>query len=149
MELKKDLIHEIHAIIATARDRAIRSVDTERVLMYWQIGKVIFEEEQQGKERAGYGNFLIKSLSADLQPQFGSGFSVRQLERNRQFYRTFPIASALRTQLNWTHYKTLISIDNEDKREFYIAETTKNNWTVMERPYTISILLHFYGYRQR
>lgn len=132
MELKKELIHEIHAIIATARDRAIRSVDTERVLMYWQIGKVIFEEEQQGKERAGYGDFLIKSLSEDLQPQFGSGFSVRQLERNRQFYRTFPIASALRTQFNWTHYKTLISIDNEDKREFYIAETTKNNWTARQ-----------------
>lgn len=132
MELKKELIHEIHAIISTARDRAIRSVDSERVLMYWQIGKVIFEEEQQGKERAGYGDFLIKSLSKDLQPQFGSGFSVRQLERNRQFYRTFPIASALRTQLNWTHYKTLISIDNEDKREFYIAETTKNNWTARQ-----------------
>lgn len=132
MELKKELIHEIHAIISTARDRAIRSVDTERVLMYWQIGKVIFKEEQQGKERAGYGDFLIKSLSKDLQPQFGSGFSVRQLERNRQFYRTFPIASALRTQLNWTHYKTLISIDNEDKREFYIAETTKNNWTARQ-----------------
>ena len=98
MELKKELIHEIHAIIATARDKAIRSVDTERVLMYWQIGKVIFEEEQQGNDRAGYGNFLIKSLSESLQPQFGSGFSVRQLERNRQFYRTFPIASALRTQ---------------------------------------------------
>jgi hypothetical protein len=71
-------------------------------------------------------------LSEDLQPQFGSGFSVRQLERNRQFYRTFPIADALRTQLNWTHYKTLISIDNEDKREFYIAETTKNNWTARQ-----------------
>jgi predicted nuclease of restriction endonuclease-like (RecB) superfamily len=132
MELKKELIHEIHAIISTARDRAIRSVDTERVLMYWQIGKVIFEEEQHGRDRAGYGDFLIKSLSEDLQPQFGSGFSVRQLERNRQFYRTFPIASALQTQLNWTHYKTLISIDNEDKREFYIAETTKNNWTARQ-----------------
>lgn len=72
-------------------------------MMYWQIGKVIFEEEQQGKERAGYGDFLIKSLSENLQPQFGTGFSVRQLERYRQFYRTFAIASALRTQFSWTH----------------------------------------------
>ena len=104
MELRKDLIEHIQQIIATSRERANRSVDTERVLMYWQIGKVIFEEEQQGKERAGYGDFLIKSLSENLQPQFGSGFSYRQLNWYRQFYRSFPIASALRTQLSWTHY---------------------------------------------
>ena len=129
MQLKKELIQQIQSIIATAKDRAIRSVDTERVLMYWQIGKVILEEEQEGKERAGYGEFLIKSLSETLQPQFGSGFSIRQLERYRQFYRSFPITSALRTQFSWTHYKTLISIANQDKKEFYIAEAAKNTWT--------------------
>lgn len=122
MQLKKDLIDQVQSIIANAKDRAIRSVDTERVIMYWQIGKVIFEEEQQGKERAGYGEFLIKSLADALQSQFGSGFSVRQLEKSRQFYRLFPIASALRAQFSWTHYKIFISIDNQDKREFYIAE---------------------------
>jgi predicted nuclease of restriction endonuclease-like (RecB) superfamily len=100
--------------------------------MYWQIGKVIFEEEQEGKDRAEYGKYLIKSISEIFQPQFGTGFSIRQLERYRQFYRTFPIASALRTQLSWTHYKTLISIDNQDKREFYLAEATKNNWTARQ-----------------
>jgi hypothetical protein len=102
MLIKKELIQQIHSIIATAKDRAIRSVDTERVLMYWQIGKVIFEEEQQGKDRADYGKYLIKSISETFQPQFGSGFSIRQLERYRQFYRTFPITSALRTQFSWT-----------------------------------------------
>lgn len=100
--------------------------------MYWQIGKVIFEEEQEGKERAGYGEFLIKSLSEYLQPQFGSGFSYRQLNWYRQFYRTFPIVSALRTQFSWTHYKTLISIDNQDKRAFYLTEADKNNWTARQ-----------------
>ena len=99
MELRKDFIQQIQNIIANANERAIRRVDSERVLMYWQIGKLIFEEEQQGKERANYGQFLIKSISQNFQPQFGTGFSVRQLERYRQFYRTFPIASALRTQL--------------------------------------------------
>ncbi len=132
MLIKQELIQQIQSIIATAKDKAIRSVDTERVLMYWQIGKVIFEEEQQGKERAGYGDFLIKSLSETLQPQFGSGFSYRQLNWYRQFYRSFPIVSALRTQFSWTHYKTLISIDNQDKREFYIAEASKNNWTARQ-----------------
>lgn len=132
MQLKNELIKQIHSIIANAKDRAIRSVDTERVLMYWQIGKVILEEEQEGKERAGYGEFLLKSLAETLQPQFGSGFSIRQLEMCRQFYRTFPITNALRSQLSWTHYRTLIRIDNKDKREFYIAETEKNNWTARQ-----------------
>ncbi|HEX9152049.1 MAG TPA: DUF1016 N-terminal domain-containing protein [Flavobacterium sp.] len=108
MELKKEIIHEIHAIIATARDRAIRSVDTERVLMYWQIGKVIFEEEQEGKERAGYGVFLIKSLANTLEPEYGTGFSYRQLNLFRQFFRTFPIVNALRSQFSWTHYRMWI-----------------------------------------
>ena len=132
MQLKKEFIQQIQAIIATAKDRAIRSVDTERVLMYWQIGKVILEEEQEGKERAGYGEFLIKSLAEALQPQFGSGFSYRQLNLFRQFYRSFPIVNALRSQFSWTHYRTLIRIDNQDKMEFYIAEAAKNNWTARQ-----------------
>ncbi|MBN8574810.1 MAG: DUF1016 family protein [Candidatus Kapabacteria bacterium] len=127
-----NVFEQIKAIIANAQAKAIRSVDTERVLMYWQIGKVIFEEEQQGKDRADYGKYLIKSISEAFQPTLGTGFSVRQLERYRQFYRSFPIASALRTQFSWTHYKNLISIDNQDKREFYIAEADKNNWTARQ-----------------
>jgi len=132
MLIKQDLIQQIQAIIATAKDRAIRSVDNERVLMYWQIGKVIFEEEQQGKDRADYGKYLIKSISETFQPQFGTGFSIRQLEMNRQFYKTFPITNALRSQFSWTHYRTLIRIDNQDKREFYITEASKNNWNARQ-----------------
>jgi predicted nuclease of restriction endonuclease-like (RecB) superfamily len=75
---------------------------------------------------------LIKSISDDFQPQFGSGFSVRQLERYRQFYRMFPIASTLRSQFSWTHYKLLLSVDNADKRDFYIAEAEKNNWSARQ-----------------
>ncbi|WP_118972893.1 PDDEXK nuclease domain-containing protein [Taibaiella koreensis] len=132
MQLNTQIIFQIQKIIASARDKAIRSVDTHRVVMYWEIGKVIFEEEQQGKDRAGYGEYLIRSLSEQLQPQFGNGFSIRQLERYRQFFRMFPITSALRTQFSWTHYKLLIAIDNQDKRSFYIAEAEKNNWTARQ-----------------
>jgi predicted nuclease of restriction endonuclease-like (RecB) superfamily len=132
MELRKDFIHAIQSIIAAAKDRAIRSVDTERVLMYWQIGKIIFEEEQQGKDRADYGEFLIKSLANALEPQYGTGFSYRQLNSFRQFYRAFPIVNALRSQFSWTHYRTLLRIDNQDKKEFYIAEASKNNWTARQ-----------------
>ena len=127
-----NVFEQIKAIIANAQAKAIRSVDTERVLMYWQIGKVIFEEEQQGKDRADYGTYLIKSISKAFQPTLGTGFSVRQLEMNRQFYRTFPNTNALRSQFSWTHYRNLIRIENEEKREFYIAEADKNNWTARQ-----------------
>lgn len=132
MNIRKSFLQEIQSIIAQARAKAVRLVNHERVLMYWQIGKVIYEEEQGGKERAEYGAFLIKSLANELQPQFGSGFSVRQLERYRQFYRMFPIASTLRTQFSWSHYKLLLPVNNKDKREFYIAETEKNNWSTRQ-----------------
>ncbi len=132
MEISNNIINQIHSIIANAQARAIRSVDAERVQMYWQIGKVIFEEEQQGRERAEYGEFLIKSLANALEPQYGTGFSYRQLNSFRQFYRAFPIVNALRSQFNWTHYRTLIRIDNQDKKDFYIAETEKNNWTARQ-----------------
>lgn len=128
----QSLIPDIKAIIATAKDKAVKAVDNERTIMYWSIGKRIFEEEQQGKDRADYGTYLIKFLSEQLQPEYGTGFSVRQLERYRQFYRTFPIATTLWTQLSWSQYKLLLAVDNQDKREFYIAETVKNNWTVRQ-----------------
>ncbi|MBI5206550.1 MAG: hypothetical protein HY934_02050 [Candidatus Firestonebacteria bacterium] len=80
-------------------------MDFQRVLMYWYIGESIFEEEQHGKEIADYGDYLIRSLAEELEPEFGSGFSVRILEINRRFYRTYPIANALRSQLNWRENK--------------------------------------------
>lgn len=91
MKLNKNIVHNIQSIIVQAREKAVRSVNHERVLMYWKIGKIIFEEEQQGKGRAGYGEFLIKSISQELKPQFGSGFSVRQLERYRSFTGIFQL----------------------------------------------------------
>jgi predicted nuclease of restriction endonuclease-like (RecB) superfamily len=132
MVIRKELVSEIAAIIAAAREKVIRSVDFERVMMYWQIGRKIVEEEQQGKERADYGSYLLHFLSKELEPVFGSGFSRRQLELFRQFYRTFPIANALRSQFSWTHYRMLIRLDNEEKREFYIAESAKNNWAARQ-----------------
>jgi hypothetical protein len=73
----------VRDLITQAREQAVRAVDDERVLLYWQIGQVIPEEEQHGADRAAYGSRLLKGLAAELQPQFGSGFSVRQLERYR------------------------------------------------------------------
>lgn len=129
MIIHKQFVAEIKTIIGQARENAIRSVDFQRVVMYWQIGKRIFEEEQQGKERAEYGTYLIKNLAKELEPDFGSGFSVRILEISRQFYRTYPIANTLYSQLNWSQYRLLVSIENKDKREYYQSEAVKNAWT--------------------
>lgn len=114
---------DIRAIILQSREQAARVVDHRRTLMYWHIGRRIFEEEQQGRKRAEYGKYLIRYLSEQLQPEFGNGFSVRQLNWYRQFYKTFPIVSTLWTQLSWSHYKLLLTTDTEDQRAFYIAET--------------------------
>ena len=126
------LLNDIREIINSARQNAVRSVDFCRVQMYWHMGQRIFEEEQQGKDRADYGTYLIKNLAKQLEPEYGSGFSVRQLERCRQFYRLYPIASTLRTQLNWSQYKMLISIDDPDKRMYYELESVNNSWTARE-----------------
>lgn len=126
------LIDDIRGIIDSARAQAVRSVDFCRVQMYWQMGKRIFEEEQQGKERADYGAYLIKNLAKELQPEYGSGFSARQLAFCRQFYRLYPIANALRSQLNWTQYRMLIQIPETDKREYYELEAVNNAWTSRE-----------------
>jgi predicted nuclease of restriction endonuclease-like (RecB) superfamily len=123
------IVEEIRAIINGAREAVVSVVDRERVIMYWHIGKRIFEEEQHGADRAEYGTQLIKYLSAQLQPQFGRGFSTRNLNLFRQFFRVFPIVQALPAQLSWTHFSMLLSINAEEKREFYKVETVKNNWT--------------------
>jgi hypothetical protein len=130
--LNNNLLSELKSLIAKAKESAIRSVDHHRTVLYWHVGERIFNEEQQGKDRADYGDYLIKYLSKQLQPEFGSGFSSRQLELMRQFYRVFPIANTLYSQLNWSQYKLLLRIDNQDKIAFYIAETVKNNWTVRQ-----------------
>lgn len=125
-------LDDIRSIIDAARNQAVRSVDFCRVQMYWHMGKRIFEEEQQGKDRADYGSYLIKNLAKQLQPEYGSGFSARQLEMCRQFYRLYPIANALRSQLNWTQYRMLIQIDDPHKREYYELEAVNNCWTSRE-----------------
>lgn len=135
-------ISEVRKIIEEARDNAVRSVDFCRVQMYWNIGRRIVEEEQLGNERAEYGAYLIKNLAKDLEPEYGTGFSVRQLERARQFYRLYPIASAVRPQLNWSQYKQLIAIDDPDKREYYELEAVNNCWTGREMERQINSMLY-------
>lgn len=124
-----NLTNDIKNLIATSQEKAIRAVDYQRVLLYWNIGKRIFEEVQGGEARAEYGKSIIKNLSNELEPVYGSGYSFRQLYLFVQFYKTFPIVNTLYSQLNWSQYKLLIRIEDDVKREFYIAESTKNLWS--------------------
>ena len=136
------LYNEVREIIASARQSAVRSVDFYRVQMYWNIGKRILETEQEGKERAEYGTYLLKNLAKKLEPEYGSGFPVRQLERSRQFYKMYPIATALRTQFNWTQYKLLLAISDDYKREYYELEAVNNGWTAREMERQINSQLY-------
>ncbi|MCD6397015.1 MAG: DUF1016 family protein [Spirochaetaceae bacterium] len=125
-------VSDIKKIIGSTRSKAIRSVEFHRVQMYWTLGERIFNEEQKGQERADYGSFLIRNLAKEIEPEFGAGFSKRQLERSRQFYREYPKASALRSQFNWFQYRQLISISNKEKREYYELEAINNAWNGRE-----------------
>ena len=133
---------DIKNIIIESKNNAVRSVDSERVFMYWRLGERIFVEEQQGKDRAEYGEFLIRNLSKDLVNEFGSGFTIRQLQRARKFYRMYPIASALRTQFNWYQYRLLISIEDHFKREYYELEAINNGWNGREMERQINSSLY-------
>ncbi len=142
-ELHIDALNsEARQIIESSRANAVRSVDFCRVQMYWQLGKRIFDEEQKGKERADYGAYILQNLAKRLEPEFGSGFSYRQLKFCRQFYRTYPIGNALRSQLNWTQYRLLIQIPDPDKREYYELESVNNGWTGRETERQINSMLY-------
>ena len=132
LALRNEFVSEIRKIIVVSKINAIRSVDFQRVMMYWKLGERIVVEEQQGKERAEYGCYLLRNLAERLEPEFGSGFSYRQLAFCRQFYCTYPIVNALRSQFSWYQYRLLFQIDDNDKREYYEYETLHNAWTGRE-----------------
>ncbi len=136
------LLGEIRDIIAQARERVARSVNYELTLAYWNIGRLLVEEEQMGRERADYGKRLVAELALHLTEEFGVGFSASNLWFMRQFYVAFPILSAVSRELTWTHYKTLIRIDDPEKRQFFIAEAIKNTWSVRQMERQINSLLY-------
>ncbi|MGM8225868.1 DUF1016 N-terminal domain-containing protein [Cellvibrio sp. ARAG 10.3] len=94
----------------------------------WHIGRLIGEQEQQGQKRAEYGKQQLRQLSSRLQREFGRGFDVTNLHGLRQFYPSFQKCDALRPELNWTHYRTLIHLENSVAREWYIAESANQYW---------------------
>lgn len=125
-----DFILEIKQIVAQARQKAYSAINSAMVEAYWQMGKRIVEQEQQGQERAGYGMQLIKALSEELTREFGKGFSVNSLYYYRQFYLAFPqIFPTLWGILTWSHYKRLLSVPNAEARAWYLKEAAEQMWS--------------------
>ncbi len=126
-------VDQIIQLLRDARQQVVRSVNNIMVQTYFELGRRIVEREQEGKEDAGYGTFIIERLSAELTGEFGKGFSKRNLELIRKFYVTYKIAkSPISQSISWTHYLHLMRIANEEERRFYEIETEKNNWSVRE-----------------
>jgi predicted nuclease of restriction endonuclease-like (RecB) superfamily len=137
-----DTYQSIKEILEKARSSAYRAVNFAMVQAYWEIGRVIVEEEQKGAERAKYGKALIKELSRRLTRDYGRGFTERNLWYMRDFYRTFPKVNALRAELTWTHYRLLLKVEKEEARNFYMLEAIENRWSTRELERQINSLLY-------
>jgi predicted nuclease of restriction endonuclease-like (RecB) superfamily len=130
-EIIQDALYaRVFALITTARSQVRVVVNQAMVHTYWQIGRFIVEDEQAGKNQAEYGTSLLKELSERLTSKFGKGFDARNLRNMRQFYLLFPNWYALRTNLNWTHYRSLLKIENEVVRNWYMAEADAEGWSM-------------------
>ena len=118
----------VRGYIVTAQKQVNNAVNFAMVTAYWNIGKHIYEACGEN-ERAEYGKQLIQYLSDKLTAEFGKGFNVRSLQMMRQFYLTFPNANALRSELSWTHYRSLMRVEDEAARQFYLEEAVKCGWS--------------------
>jgi len=162
-----NLIERIAEILNQARTRVVREINRAQVLAYWEIGKEIVEFEQKGKARAGYGEKLLKKLSADLSAKFGRGFSAENLRLMRKFYLTYQKSKTLswksedeksktvsgkseiskapsdifEPMLSWSHYCELLKVEEPLARSFYEQEAIQNNWSVRELKRQINSML--------
>jgi hypothetical protein len=131
----------IKVILSDARSQVYRAINTAMVAAYWEIGRVIVEEEQQGQQRAEYGKGLLVELSQRLTAEFGKGFDRSTLQHMRAFYLTYPICDALRPELSWIHYRLLIRVDKPEARSFYETEAVNSHWSTRELERQIHSLL--------
>ena len=121
----------IREVLEQARKRVYHNIQSEMVLAYWQIGKMIVEK-QRGNTRADYGDGLLKELSIKLTKDFGRGFTERNLRVMRQFYIVFPKWHSVCAELSWSHFRLLVRVDDENARNFYVKEAVNNNWSVRQ-----------------
>ncbi len=137
------LLGDVRSLIETAREQTARAVNSALVGLYWHIGKRI-RDDILGQKRAEYGEQIVSALSAQLSAEYGRGFDRRNLYHMVRFAEVFPdegIVNALRTQLSWTHFRELLSIDDPLKRDFYAELCRVERWSTRTLPHKIGHLL--------
>lgn len=122
------LYEKVKSVIEKTREKVFKTINFETVKGYWEIGRYIVEDEQHGEKRASKGDALIKKLAEKLTNEYGSGFDYSNVKHMKNFYINFPKGDALSDQISWTHYRTLLKVDNEKARIFYINESIKGRW---------------------
>lgn len=135
------LASQVAQIIREARQAAYRTVNFTMVLAYWNIGKLVVEDELHW-ERADYGKAVLRNLSQRLTNEFGKGFDERELRKMCQFYRCFEIRDTLRPELSWSHYRRLISVENSEARMWYMNEAADSVWSTRQLDRQISTLYY-------
>lgn len=130
----ENLYNRISKLLKISREKTIRAINTTMVTTYFEIGRLIVEEEQNGKDRATYGKEILKNLSIKLTKEFGKGFSTTNLEQMRKFYKVYGISQTLSEEfkLSWSHYLILMRMENSNARQFYEIEAINNNWSMRE-----------------
>ena len=136
---EKQFFADVAKLLQEGRAKVRVAVNFAMVETYWNIGRRIVEQEQHGKERANYGDYLITNLSRYLTDVFGKGFTEANIRNMRRFYHIFPDLSQFATHcvanLSWTNIRTIMRIDNEKERDYYLREAASENWSsrVLER----------------
>jgi predicted nuclease of restriction endonuclease-like (RecB) superfamily len=125
-----ELLTAIRNLLTQARTQLQQTVNHAMVKTYWEVGQIIVEHEQQGEKHATYGQYQLKNLSMQLQSEFGKGFNERNLRRMRAFYLAYPIWTAVRSELSWTHYRVLLGLENKAAREWYMKEAIEQAWSI-------------------
>ena len=126
------LYSQIAELLQQSRQKVAIQVNTTLVVTYWNIGRLIVEDEQNSSQRAEYGKQVLKVLSKRLTQNFGKGFSRANLQWMRLLYIKYPICQTLSSKLTWSHYCELLSISDDDKRSFYEKECVNANWSFSE-----------------
>ncbi|RXK14580.1 hypothetical protein CP965_03805 [Halarcobacter mediterraneus] len=128
--VNNQMIEEIRNLLINSRTQLQQSVNSIMVRTYWNIGRIIVEDEQNGEQRATYGKKQLEQISNTLSKEFGKGFDTTNLRNMRRLYLTFPIQETLSLKLSWSHYCKIMRIENKDARDWYIKESIENNWSI-------------------
>lgn len=127
----EDVYRQVRGYVVHAQQKVYKAVNSAMVEAYWQIGKAVHEACGEN-DRAAYGKQVLKYLSERLTAEFGKGFDESNLRKMRQFYSTFSIRDTLCPELSWSHYRLLMSVQDEKARNFYAEEAAKSGWSVRQ-----------------